>query len=177
MAQGFLGGALLGGVVSLGAAGVASVIAPLNVPVQTASPQISDTAPDAGATPEAVAAIAREQGVSTPTAVTQDKPIGGQSAPRTTAPEADSLTDLSVTSAPAAKAPVTGDATELAAPTDIAQAGGVDLSQEDPVLPNPQALAPMMPEGSDAVAIDTTPAARPVPKVTEIAPVSEEMAD
>lgn len=177
MAQGFLGGALLGGVVSLGAAGVASVIAPLNVPVQTASPQISDTAPDAGATPEAVAAIAREQGVSTPTAVTQDKPIGGQSAPRTTAPEADSLTDLSVTSAPAAKAPVTGDATELAAPADIAQAGGVDLSQEDPVLPNPQALAPMMPEGSDAVAIDTTPAARPVPKVTEIAPVSEEMAD
>ncbi|MFY0645785.1 divergent polysaccharide deacetylase family protein [Sulfitobacter geojensis] len=177
MAQGFLGGALLGGVVSLGAAGVASVIAPLNVPVQTASPQVSDTAPDAGATPEAVAAIAREQGVSTPTAVTQDKPIGGQSAPRTTAPEADSLTDLSVTSAPAAKAPVTGDATELAAPADIAQAGGVDLSQEDPVLPNPQALAPMMPEGSDAVAIDTTPAARPVPKVTEIAPVSEEMAD
>ncbi|KHA52644.1 divergent polysaccharide deacetylase family protein [Sulfitobacter geojensis] len=177
MAQGFLGGALLGGVVSLGAAGVASVIAPLNVPVQTASPQISDTAPDAGVTPEAVAAIAREQGVSTPTAVTQDKPIGGQSAPRTTAPEADSLTDLSVTSAPAAKAPVTGDATELAAPADIAQAGGVDLSQEDPVLPNPQALAPMMPEGSDAVAIDTTPAARPVPKVTEIAPVSEEMAD
>ena len=177
MAQGFLGGALLGGVVSLGAAGVASVVAPLNVPAQTASPQISDTAPDAGATPEAVAAIAREEGVGTPAAVTQDKPIGGQSAPRTTAPEADSLTDLSVTSAPAAKAPVTGDATELAAPADIAQAGGVDLSQEDPVLPNPQALAPMMPEGSDAVAIDTTPAARPVPKVTEIAPVSEEMAD
>jgi polysaccharide deacetylase 2 family uncharacterized protein YibQ len=176
MAQGFLGGALLGGVVSLGAAGVASVVAPLNAPVQTVAPQVSDVAPDGGATPDAVAAVLSDDGVAT-AAVTQDAPVSGQRAPQTTAPQADTLSDLAGVTAPSAKAPVTGEATELAAPADVSQNGAVTLSQEDPVFPNPQALAPMLPEGSDAIAIDTAPAARPVPKVVEIAPVSDEMAD
>ncbi|MFC6638434.1 hypothetical protein [Sulfitobacter sediminilitoris] len=53
MARGFLGGALLGGVLSIGVAVVASLIAPS--PQPPISPQISDTAPGVAVAPQAIA--------------------------------------------------------------------------------------------------------------------------
>ncbi|MGC1505638.1 MAG: divergent polysaccharide deacetylase family protein [Sulfitobacter sp.] len=177
MARGFLSGALLGGVVSLGVGGVASVIAPLNEPVQTVPPLVSDTAPRRGETPQSDDAALSSEGGVMAEASGGGAPVATRPALQAVAPAPDSLKGLAETASPAAKAPVTGDAAELAAPADVNQIGAVDLSREDPVIPNPQALAPMLPQDSDAVAIDTAPAAPPATKKVASAAVSDETAE
>jgi len=172
MARGFLSGALVGGVVSLGVGAVASVMVPLDPPAPLASPLVSDKAPQGGETPQPVDVMAK-----TNTVASEDAPVAGQPASQTQAPQPDTLDGLDATTSPSAKAPITSEAIELDAPVDVAQSVAVDLSGEDPVIPNPQALAPMMPEDSDQVAIDTAPAARPLPKPLENPEVSAEAAD
>lgn len=171
MARGFLSGALVGGVVSLGAGSVASVMAPLHAPMQNLPPVVSDRAPAGGDAPQVAVAVAETPAPSVDTAVAT------QTAPRVTAPQQDTVGNLAQTTAPTANVPIIGEVAELAPPADQARAGAIALAAEDPVLPNPLALAPMVPQGAEAVTVDTAPAARPVPAPIENADLSEETAD
>jgi polysaccharide deacetylase 2 family uncharacterized protein YibQ len=152
MARGFLSGVVLGGVVSVGAAGVISVLAP-----PLTSPQVSD----------AVTAVAAPD---RPTQADSGKTASGRDATlittpasaQTPAPDRDTLALDEATLSTAAQ-PQTGAAENLAAPAANAQTGGVDLQGEAPVLPNPLALAPMAPEAADELSISTEPAQPPQP--------------
>lgn len=161
MARGFLSGALLGGVVSVGVAGVASILAPL--PKSPEPPKVNDAAPGETQTPQVAAVAPREGGNAAP----DDAPQAGQSAPQLVATDPDTLAALEDGAVTTADAPVTGEAAGLVSPVDVAQTDAVAPSQETPIFPNPQALAPMMPQDADEVSINTEPAALPQPKVIE----------
>ena len=156
MARGFLSGALLGGVLSTGAAVVASLIAPL--PQPPVAPEISDTAPGETVAPQAVTSQSPDPQVrAEDTAVSSDKP-GAQAV----APDPDTLTGVTEETITPSSAPQTAQAPGMVAPSDAPAAGGVSLDREEPVLPNPQALAPMEPQPADEIIIATEPAAPPV---------------
>ncbi len=153
MARGFLSGMVIGGVLSLAVAGVASVVAPPPMP-----PVVSDAAPGVAEAPERIA-----QGTSGEAATGGDRaPVTGQVAPQAPEPEADRLALETGTTVPAAQ-PETGGAERLAEPTPATDAGSVELEADEPVLPNPQALAPMEPQAQDEVSISTEPAQPPAP--------------
>ncbi|MCX7559507.1 divergent polysaccharide deacetylase family protein [Sulfitobacter sp. F26204] len=154
---GFLGGALLGGALSLGAGSVLSVMVPL-APVQ--APEVSDIAPSSADAPGVDAAAPL-------TKVTETAPQPVENSAPVTAPDQDTLDDLEETTTAIAPAPVTDDVAGLEAPEDLPHSGSVVLSEEDPVFPNPQALAPMLPQDLESVEIDTAPADPPQPPVTE----------
>jgi polysaccharide deacetylase 2 family uncharacterized protein YibQ len=155
MARGFLGGALLGGVLSTGVAVVASLIAPS--PQPPISPQISDTAPGVAVAPQAIAPQAPE-----PQSLTDDATVSpDRRVPQTVVPDPDTLTSLTEETVAPSTAPQTGPASDLIAPSEAPVAGSVSLDREQPVLPNPQALAPMEPQPADEVSITTSPTARP----------------
>ncbi len=161
MARGFLSGALLGAVVSIGAGGVASVVAPLPKPPEP--PQISDAAPGETQAPQLAVSTARDDGDTK----VDVAPQAGQSGAQVEATDQDTLTALDDATVASTRAPVTADVETLTVPADLPQTGAIALSQEDPVFPNPQSLAPMMPQDADVVSINTEPAARPTPKVVE----------
>ncbi|KAG1649472.1 hypothetical protein GQR58_028969 [Nymphon striatum] len=156
---GFLGGALLGGVVSLGAGGVASVMVPLEPKAPVVAPQVSDEAPgdvEAPTVSQTPAPLAE---------VSDTAPQTVQSTTQAAAPEQDSLDGLETATVAIATAPETGEVAGLVTPAEVPQTGAVPLTEEDPVFPNPQALAPMLPQDADVVAIDTAPAEPPKPPV------------
>ena len=153
---GLLGGALLGGVVSLGVGGVASVMVPL-APAQ--APVVSDMAPSSVDVPAVSDAPVPQAEVS------ESAPKVGQNSAQVTAPEQDSLDGVDAATVAIANAPSTDVVANLVAPAEVPQTGAVPLTQEDPVFPNPQALAPMLPQEADGVAIDTAPADPPQPQV------------
>lgn len=158
MARGFLQGVVLGGVVSVGVASIASVFMPPPLP-----PQVSDVAPDGGQTP------AQDTGSGSDASMQQAAPLVGQVAPQTPAPAPDTLAALDGGTTTPAALPETGEAEALSAPGTLPETGGVALQADDPVLPNPQALAPMAPQEADALSISTEPAQPPAPQAEESA--------
>ena len=147
MARGFLSGVLWGGVVSVGVAGVASVMMPL-----PQSPAVDDMAPGAVDAPLVDTAASGSAKTRTDTA-----PAAAGTAPQATAPAPDSEAALGTEAQSSAVRPVTGSADRLQAPAGTEDTGGVSIVPDAPVLPNPQALAPMSPPATDNVAINTDP--------------------
>jgi polysaccharide deacetylase 2 family uncharacterized protein YibQ len=133
------------------------------LPKSPEPPKVSDAAPGETQTPQVAAVAPREGGNAAP----DDAPQAGQSAPQLVATDPDTLAALEDGAVTTADAPVTGEAAGLVSPVDVAQTDAVAPSQETPIFPNPQALAPMMPQDADEVSINTEPAALPQPKVIE----------
>ncbi|MGC1495252.1 MAG: divergent polysaccharide deacetylase family protein [Sulfitobacter sp.] len=149
MARGFLSGVLWGGVVSVGVSGVASVLAPLPM-----APEVGDAAPGVAVAPEQVTGNGTgEQGNGADTTLQI-----GQGAPQGAAPDPDNLTALDADTTVSAAVPQTGGADDLQTPSAVAGNSSADLQADDPVLPNPQALAPMEPQAADELSISTEPA-------------------
>ncbi len=163
MAGGFLSGALWGGVLSIGVGTVVSVIAPLPPQSHAISPEVSETAPEVGEVPATEVAETPDVVVSKEDAT----PIVSDSVPQVDVPDTDTLGALDQTIEVAPAVPVTNIIAGLDAPADGPATGALALSDEDPVFPNPQALAPMIPQDADAVSIDTAPASPPKPTLPE----------
>ncbi|MFC6759562.1 hypothetical protein ACFQFQ_08815 [Sulfitobacter porphyrae] len=79
-------------------------------------------------------------------------------------PDPDTLATLDETATSPAAAPETGGVEGLNAPEGGADSSGVATEAESPVLPNPQALAPMAPQDPDTLSISTEPAQPPEPQ-------------
>ncbi|MEP2920279.1 MAG: divergent polysaccharide deacetylase family protein [Sulfitobacter sp.] len=215
MAQGVLSGIALGAVFSIGAAGVISVLVPIQ---PSPAPQIGTAegvAPPEAAVPQVEAIVTRDDDAALPDQppVTPSAPLE-QSLPIEPMPAAQSpqvATDLerpektallnnspatapSEQAAPLAPRPVplevlesetadaapqqpeplpaqpsTRDIEELPAPDALPETQAAQIGETDPVLPNPQALAPMIPDGgADAeIAEQASAPALPVEDVEE----------
>lgn len=164
MARGFLKGVVLGGAVSVGVASIGSILLPPPSP-----PQVSDAAPGGGNAP------ARPDDTQTArdTSRADPAPDVGQGAPQGQAPDPDTLAVLEPsTTAPAAPR-VTGDLAGLDLPDAPSETGRVTTLGDDPVLPSPQALAPMAPQDPDTLSISTEPAQPPAPQDQEQATAFE----
>ncbi len=149
MARGFLSGVLWGGVVSVGVSGVASVLAPLPMP-----PEVSDAAPGVAVAPDQVT----DSGNDDARNGADNAPATGQVAPQGAAPDQDNLAAIDSDITASAAVPQAGGADNLAEPTAVAEASNTTPQADDPVLPNPQALAPMEPQAADELSISTEPA-------------------
>ncbi|MDF1729181.1 MAG: divergent polysaccharide deacetylase family protein [Sulfitobacter sp.] len=154
MARGFLSGLIVGGVVSVGAAGIVSVISP-----PPAAPLVGDAAPGV-ATPERVTAPGSGEAGSNADRTLQ---VSEGIAPAP-APDPDTLSAIDDATLDTAGQPETGGAEDLAAPAEGREVSGVALEADEPVLPNPQALAPMEPQAADGLSISTEPAQPPQPQ-------------
>ncbi len=159
MARGFLSGVLWGGVVGVTVSGAASVLAPL-----TPAPDVADAAPGAAEAPERIVdASSGESGSESDRTV-----VKGLVAPQAPPPDPDTLNTLEAGATETAAQPETGQAEDLADPARVADSSGVDVGAEAPVLPNPQALAPMAPQEADDLSISTEPAQPPAPAAPEV---------
>lgn len=86
------------------------------------------------------------------------------SAPRVEPPAPDDLAPLSGADTAPPGAPTAGQAGALGSPPEGGEdSGGVASGAESPVLPSPQALAPLRPEGEERLSIATEPAQPPAP--------------
>ena len=86
------------------------------------------------------------------------------SAPRVEPPAPDDLAPLSGADTAPPGAPATGEAGALGSPPEgVEDSGGVASGAESPVLPSPQALAPLRPEGEERLSIAIEPAQPPAP--------------
>ena len=158
MARGILSGLIWGGVASIGVAGAVSLMMPLPLP-----PQVGD-APGSGPAPARVNVTdAGDQGRSRDSAPVLNAPV-----PRADVPQQDSLAALDPDTQTSASLPETGDAEGLSTPA--APEGHTPRSPgaEEPVLPNPQAMAPGVPQPVDELSISTEPAQPPAPDVADI---------
>lgn len=154
MARGFLKGAVLGGVVSVSVASIASVLLEPPMP-----PEVADAAPGGTQAP------AGPDGTATDTAsLTDTAPASAPAAPQGVPPDPDTLATLDESATSPAAAPRTGSVEGLNAPEGGADSSGVAAEAESPVLPNPQALAPMAPQDPDTLSISTEPAQPPAPQ-------------
>lgn len=159
MARGFLSGVLWGGIVSVGVSGVASVLAPPPM-----APEVSDAAPGTAVAPQRITdAGSGEQGSNGDRA-----PVTGQVASQTSAPDPDTLAGIDADTVTPAAVPKTGAAENLQTPAEASDAGNTVLQSDDPVLPNPQSLAPMEPQAADELSISTEPAQPPVPQTENV---------
>lgn len=158
MARGILSGLIWGGLASIGVAGAVSLMAPLPLP-----PEVGD-APGAGAAPARINVTdAGEQRGSGDTA-----PVLNAPAPRADLPEQDSLAALDPDTQTSASLPETGSAEGLSTPAAPEGQTPTSPGAEEPVLPNPQAMAPGVPQPVDELSISTEPAQPPAPEVTDI---------
>lgn len=163
MLKGLLSGGLLGVVIGGASLTVASLVAEQpagNTP--PAAPQVS--APQAA---EIAAPTSAAQDVA-PTMVAPDveTAVALPVNPAVTAPSEAAEPVLADTAS--ADVPEAADVTEtLAAPQNTA-ALAVDATPEEPVLPNPQSIAPQIPASEQDLAVSTTPAALPDPVVIAI---------
>ena len=153
MAGGFLKGAILGGVLSVAGASVISVLVPLPSP-----PDVADVAPE---TELQISVVETSDLAETPS-ITDSAPETTDVAQAVEAPEPDPVPAVEETVTRAA-VPVPGEAVELDAPEVVTAELIPTPDAEAPVLPTPQALAPMLPEPTDAVTVETAPAAAPLP--------------
>jgi polysaccharide deacetylase 2 family uncharacterized protein YibQ len=146
MARGFLSGVLWGSVLSVGLGAAVSVVSPL-----PHSPAVSDAAPNAVAAPALEVAGAGE------TAQGDSAPNAGTGSAQVPAPAPDAGVTLDPGAQTPAQRPVTGATSALDSPAAADGNGAVAVQGDDPVLPNPQALAPMAPPETDNLAINTAP--------------------
>lgn len=154
MARGFISGVLWGGVLGVAGAGVFSVMTP-----GPQAPQVGQAAPRDVTAPAEVAGQEPQAGGS------DSAPSRESAQPQAAAPNPDSLAALDGDAQRPAAQPETGAASDLASPAAPAPATDTAAPQaEDPVLPNPQALAPMMPQDADELSISTDPAQPPAPQ-------------
>jgi len=158
MARGFLSGVILGGIVSVGVAGVVSVVLPPPSP-----PEVTDAAPGV-ATPEPVTQAGSGEAGSDSDATLATAP----SAPQAPAPDPDTLSEIDDGTLSTAAVPQTGQASSLDTPAEATSSGMTGLEADEPVLPNPLALAPMEPEAADELSISTEPAQPPQPQAEAV---------
>ena len=158
MARGFLTGAVVGGVVSLGAAVVVSVIAPPPMPLE-----LSDAAPGAAVAPDRVV---QDSGGDT-RRTTDTVPITDPDAPQTSSPDRDTFTvDIATTTT--ARPPETGGAAKLTAPEPVVDAEELVAAGDEPVAQSSRSAAPQKPDPADELSISTEPAQPPSPPVTDV---------
>jgi hypothetical protein len=158
MARGVLSGLIWGGVTCIGVAGAVSLMMPLPLP-----PQVGD-APGSGPAPARINVTdAGEQGRSRDSA-----PVLNAPAPRADVPEQDSLAALDPDTQTSASLPETGSAEGLSTPAAPEGQTPMSPGAEEPVLPNPQAVAPDAPQAADELSISTEPAQPPAPDVADI---------
>jgi polysaccharide deacetylase 2 family uncharacterized protein YibQ len=158
MARGFLGGVILGGVFSVGTAGVISVVMPPPLP-----PQVSDDVSTVAAPERPTQANSGEAASDSDSALAT-----APASPQTPAPDPDTLAALDAATLKPAAQPVTGNADNLPAPSETDESAAVVLEGDEPVLPNPLALAPMAPEVADELSISTEPAQPPQPQTDSV---------
>lgn len=154
MARGFFSGIVWGSTVGLSVSAIASVLAPMPV-----APEITDVAPQAVSAPERVAVAISSARRSTPDRAL----VTGQVAPQAALPDVDTVIALNTDTIETVAKPQAGRAAALEVPAEAARSVGLSLAPESPVIPNPQALAPMEPQPMQAVAVNTNPGARPAP--------------
>ncbi|UOA27540.1 divergent polysaccharide deacetylase family protein [Pseudosulfitobacter sp. DSM 107133] len=152
MARGFLSGAVVGAVVSVGAVGLASILADAPpAPEMAVSAPVSEPAPDASQTdtPQVAgdADLATEAG-----------------APKVPEPAADDVAALSDAGTDTPVRPETGGTSGIDAPETPTAEGSVEVQTDAPVLPSPQAALPSQPD-TDELSISTEPAQPPAPEV------------
>jgi len=158
MARGILSGLIWGGVASIGVAGAVSLMMPLPLP-----PQVGD-APGSGTAPARIDVTdAGDQGRSRDSA-----PVLNAPTPRADMPEQDSLAALDPDTQTSASLPETGGAEGLSTPAAAEGQTPTSPGAEEPVLPNPQAMAPDAPQAADELSISTEPAQPPAPDVADI---------
>ena len=158
MARGILSGLIWGGVTSIGVAGAVSLMMPLPLP-----PQVGD-APGSGPAPARINVTdAGDQRRSRDSA-----PVLNAPAPRADMPEQDSLAALDPDTQTSASLPETGGAEGLSTPAAAEGQTPTSPRAEEPVLPNPQAMAPDAPQAADELSISTEPAQPPAPDVAGI---------
>ena len=159
MLRGFLGGVLSGTVISgvfLGALSLMTEVpgtrAPETAPVEVpAGSEFNQSRQDTGA--------------SLPRLEQSPEP---EAAPEIAAPEPDDLISLGDADTEPASEPVAGGAqTGLSAPDAQTASGFSAGDAEEPVLPNPQALPPEVPEAEDSLSISTEPAQPVQPDLPE----------
>tara|TARA_R110002124_G_scaffold78454_3_gene209585 strand:+ start:5288 stop:6652 length:1365 start_codon:yes stop_codon:yes gene_type:complete len=152
MARGFLSGAVVGAVVGIGAAGLASVLA--DAPP---APDMAVAAPAAGTAPEAGAADGPQ--------TAGDADLATEAgAPKVSEPKADDVAALADADTNAPVRPETGGTSGIDAPATPDAESGVQVQTDAPVLPSPQAALPAQPD-ADELSISTEPAQPPAPEV------------
>ena len=158
MAGGFFKGAILGGLLSVSAAMLISVLMPLK-----SAPQVADRAPVSQSVDPVAEAIVAEAPVVVETPQPDPAPQTAEVAAPAPAPQADTVAVVEAMETPAA-APEASDVADIDTPatTDIETAEAP--TAETPVFQTPQALAPMAPQGVDEVLVSTEPAQLPTPQ-------------
>mgnify|MGYP001361521444 FL=1 len=158
MARGVLSGLIWGGVTCIGVAGAVSLMMPLPLPSQVGD------APGSGPAPARINVTdAGEQGRSRDSA-----PVLNAPAPRADVPQQDSLAAIDPDTQTSASLPETGDAEGLSTPAAPEGQTPRSPGAEEPVLPNPQAVAPGVPQPVDELSVSTEPAQPPAPDVADI---------
>ncbi|MDB9838564.1 divergent polysaccharide deacetylase family protein [bacterium] len=95
-------------------------------------------------------------------------PADANAAPRVATPQVEVTQPIAdTTSAAVPAAPLVSET--LVAPAADVDAPQITAETEDPVLPNPQSMAPQVPENEQDLTISTQPAAVPEPVVVEVA--------
>ncbi|WP_415920784.1 divergent polysaccharide deacetylase family protein [Tateyamaria sp. SN6-1] len=155
MARGFFGGVVMGGVVSILGAGVASIV---STPPQ--GPRVGADGPAAVSAP----ALGGTAGAD---AVTDADLVRDTDAPQVPSPDADTVTAAAEAGSDTAPVPQTGAADDLNDPADPAQSGAVAVDTEAPVLPSPQGALVAAPDTEGQLSISTDPAQPPSPALPE----------
>ena len=153
MARGFLSGAMMGTVVSVGVAGVASIMS--NGPV---APNVSDAAPIG------VSANLNENQVGVD-ARTTDADLVQDGANTTSQPAPDDVSVVAEAGSDLSQKPVTGGTDDLETPDANTADGAVMVDGDAPVLPSPQAVAPEEPVNEAELSISTDPSQPLAPQV------------
>tara|TARA_R110002051_G_scaffold7041_7_gene33213 strand:+ start:23942 stop:25336 length:1395 start_codon:yes stop_codon:yes gene_type:complete len=156
--SGGLWGLVVGGV-SLGAASLITEQPAGNTP--PAAPQMTAqqnaVVPDQGSEPEA--------------ALAQDDVVGAVQAPKVVVPQVEITQPMAdVISAGVPRTAVVADDMMTPQMTDVTPT--VQAATEEPVLPNPQSIAPQVPAAEQDLTVSTQPAPVPVPVVVEDKPVA-----
>ena len=153
MARGFLSGAMMGTVVSLGFAGVASVMS--DGPI---APNVSDAAPTG------VSANLNESQVGVD-AGTGDADLVQDGTNTTSQPAPDDVSSVAEAGSDLSQKPVTGGTDGLETPDANTADGAVMVDGDAPVLPSPQAVAPEEPINEAELSISTDPSQSLAPQV------------
>ena len=159
MARGFLSGLIWGGVASIGVVSAVSLMMPLPLP-----PQVGDAAPGSGPAPARI----RLTDVAEQDRLPETPPASNRAVPRADAPEQDDLAAVDADAQTSAGLPETGGAEGLSTPADPVSDSPAQPGGEEPVLPNPQAVAPATPEPADELSISTEPAQPPAPEIAAV---------